>query len=195
MTLDIPNIKFREYQAQTLSSFISQNHNHSVPHLFLQGYESTGKTYTITKFFACNPQLTSVTLRPEESVTWKLLIQSMARSIQYKLCDLYPTRRVQLRTNLDPLSVEEPFHLINFLTKMFTILSNESRQIFIIFDGLDTLQDIDATLLLKFLKLNELLSHQFDNFKLKMIYLIRDANFIARYSCLLYTSPSPRDTR
>lgn len=181
MSLNLPNVKFRQYQVQTLSAFISSNHTHSVPHLFLQGYESTGKTYTITRFFECNPQLISVTLRPEESVTWKLLIQSMARSIQYKLCQIFPNHELQLK-QLDPLSVEEPFHLINFLTKMFQLLSNESKQIFIIFDGLDNLQDIDATLLLKFLKLNELLSHQFNNFKLKMIYLIRDATFMARYS-------------
>lgn len=181
MTLNLPNVKYRQYQVQTLSAFISANHTHSVPHLFLQGYESTGKTYTINKFFECNPHLVSVTLRPEESVTWKLLIQSMTRSIQFKLCQLFPSHEAQLKL-LDPLAVEEPFHLINFLTRMFQILSNESKQLFIIFDGLDNLQDIDATLLLKFLKLNELLSHQFQNFQLKMIYLIRDATFMARYS-------------
>lgn len=181
MTLSLPNIRFRQYQVQTLSSFISTDHKQSVPNLFLQGYEATGKSYVIQKFFHNNPDLLSVTLRPQESVTWKLLIQSLVRSLQFKFYDLFPKEISQLK-QLDPLSVEEPYHLISFLTKMFNILSNYSKQVFIIFDGLDNLQDIDATLLLKFLKLNELLSHQITNFHLKMIYLIRDANFMARYS-------------
>ena len=181
MTLSLPNIRFRQYQVQTLSSFISSDYKYSVPNLFLQGYEATGKSYTIQKFFQANPHLLYVTLRPQESVTWKLLIQSLARSLQFKFYELFPNEISQLK-QLDPLSVEEPYHLISFLTKMFNILSHYSKQIFIIFDGFDDLQDIDATLLLKFLKLNELLSHQISNFHLRMIYLIRDANFMARYS-------------
>lgn len=181
MALSLPNIRFRQYQVQTLSSFISTDHKQSVPNLFLQGYEATGKSYVIQKFFQANPDLLSVTLRPQESVTWKLLIQSLVRSLQFKFYDLFPNEISQLK-QLDPLSVEEPYHLISFLTKMFNILSDYSKQIFIIFDGLDNLQDIDATLLLKFLKLNESISHQVTNFHLNMIYLIRDANFMARYS-------------
>lgn len=181
MALSLPNIRFRQYQVQTLSSFISSDHKQSVSNLFLQGYEATGKSYVIQKFFQANPDLLSVTLKPQESVTWKLLIQSLARSLQFKFYDLFPNEISQLK-QLDPLSVEEPYHLISFLTKMFNILSNYSKQIFIIFDGLDNLQDIDATLLLKFLKLNEAVSHQITNFHFKMIYLIRDANFMARYA-------------
>lgn len=190
MSSTLPKVRFREYQVQTLSSFISCNPSHSASNLFIQGYEGSGKSYTVSRFFQCNPDLISVTLRPPESVTSRLLLQSMARSILFKLIELYPHRQEQLKL-IDPLSIEEPFHLILFLEKLFKLLTNEKKldQLFIIFDGLDSLQDIDVTLLLKLLKLDELVMNSgvgvapgSNTFPLKLIYIVRDPRYVDRYS-------------
>lgn len=174
--MHIPNIAFREQQLESLAAFVESGETN----IFIQGYNGTGKTFTLNRFFHANPDLVHAFVNPIELVSCKPLIQSTARAVQHALRLKFPEVVVP---DLDPLQVEETYYLVNYLDTLFKIYqkslnSLEDSNVYVILDGLDLLQDIDATVLLKFIKLNELLQSK----KLRLIYTIQDTFFIQKYA-------------
>ena len=116
-------------------------------------------------------------LQPIEFVTWKPLIQAISRVVQSTLKNCVDSGV----PTLNPLRVEEPFHLVNHLNACLGYLASKRRKPFafyLILDGLDSLRDLDAQLIPKLLKLHELLTC--DN--LKIVYIIQDAQIVSRYA-------------
>lgn len=194
MSCKIPTVHFRQYQVDAIASFLNNDPTISNTNLFIQGASGTGKSYTIENFQKLNNDnnMILVMVNSKESVTWKPLIQSVARNVQFKFLELFP-KFFQDFDMLDPLRIENPFHLIDFfnlfLKRLATLQSSNSTDeintkigsIFVVFDGFDSLQDIDATLLLKFLKLNELIDDSIP-IQLKTIFIIKDIEFLNRYA-------------
>lgn len=150
------------------------------PNLIIQGNSSSGKTYTLKKFFEANPLLVNAWLEPIELVSWKPFMQAVVRSIQHKLRTLFPEVKYQ---EFDSLEVEEPFLLVKALDHIFSQYSSLPNGIsfFLICDGFDRLQDLDAALFHKFIKFHELISPD-TKIHLKLIYTIREMAFVEKYS-------------
>lgn len=197
MSCKLPTVHFREYQVDAIASFLNNDPTISNTNLFLQGATGTGKSYTIEKFQKLNNDnnIIFVMVNSKESVTWKPLIQSVARNVQFKFLEILPEFFKDFDM-VDPLQIENPFHLIDFfnifLKRLMTFqsLKNENdiiglkgmiNSIFLVFDGFDSLQDIDATLILKFLKINELLDDSI-SIQLKTIFIMKDIAFLNRYA-------------
>ncbi|CAI5016423.1 BBT_HP_G0129600.mRNA.1.CDS.1 [Saccharomyces cerevisiae] len=180
MNVTTPEVAFREYQTNCLASYISADPDITPPNLILQGYSGTGKTYTLKKYFNANPNLHAVWLEPVELVSWKPLLQAIARTVQYKLKTLYPNIPT---TDYDPLQVEEPFLLVKTLHNIFVQYESlqEKTCLFLILDGFDSLQDLDAALFNKYIKLNELLPKD-SKINIKFIYTMLETSFLQRYS-------------
>lgn len=191
MTTKLPDVLYRQYQIDGLSSFLQKDPSVTAPNLFIHGASSTGKTYILRQFFKCRDDLVNVWLQPVELVSFKPLLQAVARSIIQKLRTLFPEIQISDYNSLD---VEEPFLLVKFLQNLFEEYSSveEDTNLFLIFDGIDSLQDIDASILLVFIKLNELLPFN-TKLHLKCIYVVQDSSFLDRYaSHLIPTIIFPR---
>lgn len=176
-------VLFRDYQIETLSSFLHADPKITPPNLVIQGYSSTGKTHTLQQFFAVNHFLINVWLEPIELVTWKPFMQAVARIIQNKLKSIFHNVKTP---DYDPLDVEEPYLLVKFLNNLFEnyqSLLQDPICIFLVCDGFDSLQDLDAALFHKFVSLHELISVDL-KIQLRIIYTIQDMAFIERYSSL-----------
>ncbi|EJS42062.1 orc5p [Saccharomyces arboricola H-6] len=180
MDVITPEVAFRDYQTLFLASYISADPFITPSNLILQGYRGTGKSYTLKEFFKANPDLNTVWLEPVELVSWKPLLQAIARTVQYKLKNLYPHIPT---TEYDPLQVEEPFLLVKTLHNIFAQYESlqEKTCLFLILDGFDSLQDLDAALFNKYIKLNELLPRD-SKIDLKFIYTMLETPFLQRYS-------------
>lgn len=152
MNVITPEVAFREYQIKCLTSYISSDPDITPSNLILQGYSGTGKSHTLKEYFNANPDLHTVWLEPVELVSWKPLLQAIARTVQYKLKNLYPDIPT---IDYDPLQVEEPFLLVKTLHNIFAQYESlhEKTCLFLILDGFDSLQDIDAALFNKYIKL------------------------------------------
>ncbi|CCE62106.1 hypothetical protein TPHA_0B04370 [Tetrapisispora phaffii CBS 4417] len=170
----------RDYQISALSSFIQNDPDLTPPNLIIQGASSTGKTFVLEKFFNRFEYINGW-LRPIELVSWKPLLQAVARTIQQKLRILLPKADIE---EFDYLEVEGPHQLQKFLEKIFMEYSKHTdkvNNIFLIIDGLDSLQDLDASIFLKMLALHELLPPQ-SKFYLKIIYTVKESSFLERYA-------------
>ena len=177
----LPDISFRHYQVTTLASFISSDPTLTPPNLFLHGASATGKTLTVNEVFKAVNRFDSnvvyALLQPIEFVTWKPLIQAISRVVQNTL-------RTCIDSGvpvLNPLRVEEPYHLVNHLNTCLEYLASKRCKPFafyLILDGLDSLRDLDAQLIPKLLKLHELLTCN----NLKIVYIIQDAQIVSRYA-------------
>ncbi|EHN00563.1 Orc5p [Saccharomyces cerevisiae x Saccharomyces kudriavzevii VIN7] len=180
MNVITPEVAFREYQAKCLASYISADPSITPSNLILQGYSGTGKTYTLKEYFKANPDLHAVWLEPVELVSWKPLLQAIARTVQYKLKKLFPNVSTM---DYDPLQVEEPFLLVKTLHNIFAQYDSlqENACLFLVLDGFDSLQDLDAALFNKYIKLNELLPKD-SKINLKFIYTMLETSFLQRYS-------------
>lgn len=184
------DVLFRDYQLKTLSAFLHSDPSITAPNLVIQGHSSSGKTYTLRKFFEANENLVNAWLEPIELVTWKPLMQAVFRKVQNELKMLFPEISIQEH---DPLDVEEPYLLIKLLHSLFSQYDGleEKMSLFLICDGFDQLNDLDAALFRKFIKLHELLPSN-SQIQLKFVYVIQDMSFVERYSshCLpLITFP------
>ncbi|CCF58942.1 hypothetical protein KAFR_0F03460 [Kazachstania africana CBS 2517] len=171
------DIPFRGYQLKALGSFITTDPEISQSNLFISGYSGTGKTHVLKKFFELNSEhLVYAFLNPVELVSWKPLFQAVARVIQSTL----NARDDSASTSMDPLRVEEPYHLVNFVEHTFKTHSTAKGSItfYLVLDGFDSLQDVDFQLLLKFLKINELITQG----DLKIIYTVQDPSFLQKYA-------------
>lgn len=174
-------VLFRDYQVETLTLFLNADPKITPPNLVIQGYSGTGKTYTLQQFFALNQGFLTVWLEPIELVTWKPFMQAVARAIQSKLKSTFTAVRLP---DYDPLDVEEPFLLVKFLSNLFENYQSFLEDpicIFLICDGFDSLQDLDAALFLKFISLHELIPMD-SKLQLKIIYTVQDIAFVERYS-------------
>ncbi|CAI4049675.1 hypothetical protein N7582_004725 [Saccharomyces uvarum] len=180
MNVTTPEVAFRDYQTKCLASYISADPDITPSNLILQGYSGTGKTYTLREYFRVNPDLHTVWLEPVELVSWKPLLQAIARTVQYKLKVLYPNIPA---TDYDPLQVEEPFLLVKTLHNIFAQYKclKEKACLFLILDGFDSLQDLDAALFNKYIKLHELLPKD-SKIDLKFVYTMLETSFLQRYS-------------
>lgn len=168
---------FREYQETSLKSFISNDHTLTPPNVILLGPSGTGKTTTLNSILsASSNDIVHATIRPSELVTWKSLIQATSRVIQQTLILKFP--QIGAPPALDPLQVEDYFGLVKDLNIVMSHYSAVCSTVHIVFDGFDLLQDIDASLLLVFLKLHE----QISTGHLKCVFVIRDSYFVHRYS-------------
>lgn len=174
------DVLFRDYQLKTLASFVHVDPTITPPNLIIQGHSSSGKTYTLQKFFQANQSLVCAWLEPIELVTWKPFMQAVIRNIKNKLKLLFPEIGAH---EYDPLDVEEPFLLVKVLHNLFSEYSSLENDVnfFLICDGFDRLQDLDAALFLKFMKLHELLPMN-SKIHLKFIYTIQEMSFVERYS-------------
>ncbi|KAJ9571964.1 AAA ATPase domain [Nakaseomyces glabratus] len=173
-------VLFRDYQLELLDSLIDVDSTLTTPNLILQGYSGTGKTLTLRKVFELKPDIINVWLDPIEVVSWKPLFQAIARSTQQRLMQKYPGLQDK---EYDPMAVEEPSFLVKYLIKLFSHYKElpEKIPLYIVYDGFDSLQDLDSQILYKLLKLHELLPN--DNaIVMKSIYTVRDLNFVNRYS-------------
>ncbi|KAL3230461.1 Origin recognition complex subunit 5 [Nakaseomyces bracarensis] len=173
-------VLFRDYQWNTLGSFINGDPDLTPPNLMIQGYSGTGKTYTIRKFMESNTDVAYAWLQPIEVVSWKPLFQAIARSTQQALMEKFPNLQ---KTQYDPMAVEEPSFSVRYLTNLFSHYDSlpERVPLYIIYDGFDRLQDIDSQLLYKVLKLHELLPRH-SKIVLKSVFIVRDISFVQRYS-------------
>ncbi|EDO19086.1 hypothetical protein Kpol_2000p53 [Vanderwaltozyma polyspora DSM 70294] len=189
----LPDVPYRDYQVNAIYSFLQHDPELTFSNIVLQGATGTGKTYIMKKFFEYNPEFISVWLHPIELVSWKPLMQAILRSTQQKLKQLYPDIEAQ---EYDPLDVEDPYQLLTLLESVLEEYSKVDMKsnLIIIFDGLDKLQDLDASVLFKLMKFLELLPDEY-NIQLKFVYLIQDSSILDRYaSCLLPTIVFPRYT-
>ncbi|CCH58352.1 hypothetical protein TBLA_0A05590 [Henningerozyma blattae CBS 6284] len=170
----------RDYQIKALRAFIQKDAALVPPNMIIEGHTCTGKTHVLTQFFQIHPDIITSWVRPIELVSWKPVLQAVARSVQNSLRATYPGVQSE---EFDPLDVEEAYLLVKFLTNLFEEYSSlsEDRTLFVIFDGLDSLEDLDAMLLLKFLKLYELLPET-SRIKLKFIYVVQNSAFVSRYA-------------
>lgn len=176
---DIP-VLFREYQWNSLGHFINEDPDLTPPNVIIQGYSGTGKTFTLQKFLESKQNLVYAWLQPIEVVSWKPLFQAIARSTQQVLMDKFPGLQYK---EYDPMAVEEPSISIRYLTNLFAHYDSLSERIplYIIYDGFDSLKDIDSQLLYKVLKLHELLPKD-SKIVLKSVFTVRDISFVHRYS-------------
>ncbi|QLG70174.1 hypothetical protein HG535_0A01130 [Zygotorulaspora mrakii] len=174
------DVLFRDYQLKSVAAFVHGDPTIACPNLIIQGNSSSGKTYVLQKFFEANPSLINAWLEPIELVSWKPLLQAVVRSVQNKLkilfCDL-------AHKECDPLEVEEPFLLVKALWNIFSQYDSLPTDInfFLVLDGFDRLQDLDAALFNKFIKFHELINTK-SKIHLKLIYMIQDIAFVERYS-------------
>lgn len=163
----------REYQQRCLDSFLSPDPTLTAQSLLLQGPAGTGKTHTLTHWLKSHPDVPSAVLRATSLVTWKPLLQAVAREVQNGL-----RSADSAASPLDPLQVEDFAGLLAQLTKLFS--THPCPYTFLlVLDDLDQLQDLDATLLPVFLRMHELLPPQCP---LRTVYIVRDAQFAARYA-------------
>lgn len=173
-------VMFRDYQVKALSSFLNSDPRITPSNLIIQGHNGTGKSYTLRQFFETNQFLINMWLEPIELVTWKPFMQAVARVVQNKLKSVFPDEKT---SEYDPLDVEEPYLLVKFLDNVFQQYGflEEETSLFLICDGFDSLQDLDAALFHKFISLHELIS-QDSKIQLKFIYTVQDMAFVERYS-------------
>lgn len=180
MSRQLEDVLFRDYQVKTLAAFLHSDPSFTPPNLVIQGQSSSGKTYTLKKFFEANDNLVNEWLEPIELVSWKPLMQAVFRKVQNGLKSLYPEISIQEH---DPLDVEEPHLLVKLLHSLFSQYEEQGDRFsfFLICDGFDQLSDLDAALFRKFIKLHELLpSHS--KVQLKFIYTIQESSFVEKYS-------------
>lgn len=179
MDEEVP-VLFRKYQWEALEHFINGDPDLTPPNLMIQGYSGTGKTFTLRKFLDARENLVYAWLQPIEVVSWKPLFQAIARSTQQVLMDKFPGLQYK---EYDPMAVEEPSISIRYLTNLFSHYDSlpERVPLYIIYDGFDSLKDIDSQLLYKVLKLHELLPKT-SKIVLKSVFTIRDISFVHRYS-------------
>ncbi|SCU96757.1 LADA_0H02586g1_1 [Lachancea dasiensis] len=175
-----PLVLFREYQACALSSFISDDPDLSPPNILIQGHQSSGKTLTLIRFFEDNPHIHNCWLSPVQLVTWKPLLQHVARTVSSSLINLFPHVNYDIQ---DALEAEDFYFLIRVLDTVLRCYEVLERKVnlFVVLDGLDQLKELDLELLPKFLKLHEMLDSNY-KVQLKFIYTIRDAAFLSKYS-------------
>lgn len=180
MSSPLENVLFRDYQLKTLSAFLHRDPTITPSNLVMQGQSSTGKTHTLKKFFDANDDLINAWLEPIELVTWKPLMQAVFRKVQNGLKSIFP--KISLQEH-DPLDVEEPYLLVKLLHNLFSQYDGykEKLSFFLICDGFDQLNDLDAALFRKFIKLHELLPTN-SSIQLKFIYTIQDMSFVEKYS-------------
>lgn len=181
MSGPLDDVLHRDYQVKTLSAFLHSDPSITPPNLVIQGHSSSGKTYTLKKFFEANTALVNAWLEPIELVTWKPLMQAVFRTVQNGLKLLYPEISIQ---ESDALDVEETFLLVKLLTSLFVQYDEVLQQdvsFFLVCDGLDQLNDLDAVLFRKLIKLHELLPGN-SKIQLKFVYTIEDMSFLDRYS-------------
>ncbi|QLL31252.1 hypothetical protein HG536_0B01130 [Torulaspora globosa] len=181
MSGSLNDVLFRDYQINTLSAFLHRDPSITPPNLVIQGHSSTGKTFALKRFFETNQELVNAWLEPIELVTWKPLMQAVLRTVQNGLRSLYPEVSIQ---ESDPLDVEETYLLVKLLTNLlsqYDSLLQEELSFFLVFDGLDQLNDLDAVLFRKLIKLHELLPAS-SKIQLKFVYTIQDMAFVERYS-------------
>lgn len=181
MSGPLDDVLFRDYQVKTLSAFLHSDPSITPSNLVIQGHNSTGKTFTLRKIFEANPKLVNTWLEPIELVAWKPLMQAVLRTVQDHLKSIYPEASIK---ESDPLDVEEAFLLVKLLTNLFTQYDSyleKEFSFFLVFDGLDQLNDLDAVLFRKLVKLHELLPKS-SYIKLKFLYTMQDMSFVERYS-------------
>ncbi|CUS24340.1 LAQU0S15e02300g1_1 [Lachancea quebecensis] len=180
MAVNVPSVKFRDYQVDAISSFVSEDPLFAPPNIVIQGHRSSGKTLTMRKFFEFNPQIYNCWLNPIELVSWKPLLQHVARMISSTLVNLFPN---VICEEQDALEAEDFYLLIKFLHAVLSSYQVLEKDIslFVVFDGFDQLQELDSELLPKFIKLHELLPQNL-RVQLKFIYIIHDTAFLNRYS-------------
>lgn len=180
MSGPLDDVLFRDYQIRTMSAFLHRDPTITPPNIVIQGHRSTGKTYTLKRFFQANQNLVNAWLEPIELVAWKPLMQAVFRTVQNGLKALYPHISIQ---EYDPLDVEEPYLLVKLLNSLFSQYKTLQEEIsfFLICDGFDLLQDLDAALFHKFIKLHELLPTN-SKIQLKFVYTIQDMSFVQKYS-------------
>ncbi|SCV03159.1 LANO_0G02498g1_1 [Lachancea nothofagi CBS 11611] len=176
----VPSVEFREYQATSLACFVSDDPSISPPNVIIQGHQSSGKTLTLQKFFEQNPQIHNCWLNPVELVTWKPLLQHVARSVSNKLTNVFPHFHYD---NQDALEAEDFYFLIRVLDGILSCYQEleERINLYVVLDGFDQLKELDLELLPKFLKLHEQLSTDY-KVQLKFIYIVRDVAFLSKYS-------------
>ena len=167
--------QYREYQYNVLKSLISHDYSITPPNIILLGPTGTGKTFTLNNVLNENPSIVFGTIRPNELVTWKSLIQATSRIIQKTLQKRFP--QINCPT-LDPLQVEDYYGLVKDIDIVMSHYYPVCNTIHLVIDGFDLLQDIDASLLLVYLKLFE----QIKSGHLKLLVVIRDQSFKDRYS-------------
>ncbi|GMM57815.1 origin recognition complex subunit 5 [Maudiozyma humilis] len=168
----------REYQLRCLNSFLSPDPSLAVQTLLLQGAAGTGKTHTLKAWLDEHPEVPTAILRSTALVTWKPLLQAVARGVQAGLRKSNQSSSSSLPAPLDPLQVEDLAGLISQLTTLFT--TYDCPQTFLlVLDDLDQLQDLDATILPMFLRLHELLPA---GCPMRTVHIVRDAQFVGRYA-------------
>ncbi|SCU99262.1 LAME_0G02476g1_1 [Lachancea meyersii CBS 8951] len=186
MASAVPSVLFREYQGGALSILVNENPDLAPPNVIIQGHQSSGKTLTVRKFFEENPQICNCWLNPVELVTWKPLLQHVARSVSSTLRTLFPEINYDTQ---DALEAEDFYFLLRVLEAVlqrYQVLE-KSINLYVVLDGFDQLKELDLELLPKFLKLHEQLPSDF-KIQLKFIYIVRDVAFLNKYST--YNIPS-----
>ena len=180
MATNVPSVLFRKYQADALNTLVNEDPTLSPPNLIIQGQQSSGKTWTVKKFFEVNPQLLRCWMNPVESVSWKPLLQNVARMISLTLANLFPQIVCE---DQDALEAEDFYLLVKFLGIILSCYQvlDKKVSLFVVLDGFDQLQELDSELLPKFLKLHELLSPNL-KIQLKFLYIVRDTSFVSRYA-------------
>ncbi|KAG0660795.1 hypothetical protein C6P45_001522 [Maudiozyma exigua] len=168
-------VQYREYQYNTLKSLISHDYSITPPNIILLGPTGTGKSFTLNHVLDNNSDIVYGTIRPNELVTWKSLIQATSRVIQKTLHKQFPNIVCPM---LDPLQVEDYYGLVKDIDIVMSHYHPVCQTIHLVIDGFDLLQDIDASLLLVYLKLFE----QIKSGHLKLLLVIRDQAFNNRYS-------------
>ncbi|SCW03083.1 LAFE_0G02564g1_1 [Lachancea fermentati] len=180
MVTSKPSIRFRDYQLEVLSSFINEYPDLVPPNLVIHGHSSSGKTFTLQEFFNHNSHLINCWLTPFELVTWKPLLQHVARTISMTLRKKFPLVEFEEQ---DALEAEDFYLLIKFLH--YTLINYQRLEqpvnVFVVLDGFDQLQELDSELLPKFIKLHEMLPINL-KIQLKFIYTIQDRSFLNRYA-------------
>ncbi|SCU95430.1 LAMI_0F02432g1_1 [Lachancea mirantina] len=176
-------LSFRDYQLTALNSFVNPSCHLAVDNLIIHGQRSSGKSYTLQDFFGGNPRLLHSWLNVAELVTWKPLLQHVAKSIADTLKKAF--HKVDV-VDQDALEAEDFFLLIKFLQinfKKYDFLEHDVN-LFVVLDGFDQLQELDFELFPKFLKLHEALPSG-SKIHLRFIYTIQSSAFVSRYRTYL----------
>ncbi|SCU95832.1 LAFA_0G02564g1_1 [Lachancea sp. 'fantastica'] len=175
-----PSVLFRQYQLDCLSALINETPEICPPNVIIQGHQSSGKTFTVRKFFEANPHICNCWLNTVELVTWKPLLQHVARSVSSTLRSLFPQINYDYQ---DALEAEDFYFLLRVLETELSHFKElkQPMSLYVVLDGFDQLKELDLELLPKFLKLHEQLPRNL-KIQLKFIYIVRDVAFLNKYS-------------
>ncbi|CEP64362.1 origin recognition complex subunit 5 LALA0_S11e02366g [Lachancea lanzarotensis] len=175
-----PSVLFRKYQVDALSALINETPEICPPNVIIQGHQSSGKTLTVRKLFEANPQICNCWLNTVELVTWKPLLQHVARSVSSTLRSSFPHINYDYQ---DALEAEDFYFLLRVLEAQLRHFDELEKptSLYIVLDGFDQLKELDLELLPKFIKLHEQLPRSF-KIQLRFIYIVRDVAFLHKYS-------------